>query len=187
MQRNSITTSRTHVRSTSWINCLEFCLWITLAPNLSGIPEPTPQLKISTEWVRVGLLSVNCEQVRNHMVEVYFHNLAQIFDGVEAKYPHLEKLGKISFWSGRILRTYSRVYPTPNQVVPIPISLLHEFWRCLHEGDSHQCVIFGLFYISFFSLCRSSKYCKGGSNIRFPPSRLIGIKFYISSCHLCIT
>lgn len=61
-----------------------------------------------------------------YTVEVYLHNVAQIFAGVGVNNPRWDKLGQIDFYLCCQLQAYSRANPLPTRVSPIPIALLHE-------------------------------------------------------------
>ena len=83
-------------------------------------------------------LVANITGIKKLTVDVYLHNLVQIFSGVGSEDPRLVVLGKIYYRLSRHLHAYTQADPPQYRVCPIPISLLHECWRHLHDGDAHQ-------------------------------------------------
>ena len=68
-QYGGVGTSQNCASSPSWQYCLDFCTWITLAPNMPGVCDPIPYLHIFSEWFIFVSLSENSEQVQKLAVE----------------------------------------------------------------------------------------------------------------------
>ena len=110
-QRDGVSRSRTRASVTSWTKWLEFCAWLTLAPDLRDVRDPIPYLQIFADRIQVGELAAGGARVRKRTVEAYLRDVAQIFAGVGADDPRLDKLGHINFHLGWQLRCYSKADP----------------------------------------------------------------------------
>ena len=55
--------SRARTDATAWCKWLEFCTWITVAPDLRTVSDPVPLLQIFTARVRAGILAAGGKQV----------------------------------------------------------------------------------------------------------------------------
>ena len=103
-------------------------------------------------------MAANGTSVKKRTVEGYLHDVVQIFVRVGGKDTHLDVLGKIKFLLSRQLCAYARTDPPLDSVCPVPITLLHEFWWHLRNGNANQWAIADLLYVVFFLLCRPGKY-----------------------------
>ena len=131
----------------------DFCDWLTIAPDISGVSNPIPFLQMFANCVRVGALAANGSGVNKRTMEGYLRNLMQIFSGIGPKDPHLDVLVKIDFKLSQKLRVYAHSDPPPDRYHPIPISLMHKFWRHFHDGNTHQREKTDLLYLVFFFPC----------------------------------
>ena len=66
---------------------MDFCAWLTIAPELTGVPGPISYIEMFVDRVRVGALVVNNAIVKNRTMEGYLRDVAQISAGMGAKYP----------------------------------------------------------------------------------------------------
>ena len=62
-------------------------MWITLAPDISGVYNPIPYLNILMDRVNTITLEDNRAGVNRRNTEVYIHEIAQILYGMGDKYP----------------------------------------------------------------------------------------------------
>ena len=129
---------RNHSIINSWRKWLYLCAWITIASDLSGVSDPIPYLQFFTYRIRVSSLAVNGASFKNRTMEGCLRNSEQIFPSLGAKDPHLDILGKINCCLSWNLCAHTQSDPPRNRFFPVPISLLHECWRHLHNRDAHQ-------------------------------------------------
>ena len=62
-------------------------MWITLAPDISGVYNPIPYLNILMDRVNTITLEDNRAGVNRRNTEGYIHEIAQILYGMGDKYP----------------------------------------------------------------------------------------------------
>ena len=90
------------------------------------------------DCIRVGVMEANSAGIKKRTVEGYLCNMAHIFANMGDEEPCMDILGRNNFCLSRHLRAYAWVKPSPDQVLQIPIDLLHKCWRHLHDGYTHQ-------------------------------------------------
>ena len=83
---------------------LYFCSWLTLAPDLSRVSDPIPNLHMFSDCVHVEILVENGFIIKKRAVEGYLRDVVHIFTGVGSDNPCLNVLGKIEFCLSRQLR-----------------------------------------------------------------------------------
>ena len=95
---------------------MKICAWITIALDLTRVSEPIPYLKMVSDIIFVGVMSLNEAGVKKRTVEGYLRNKAQILSAMEVNYQFIDHLGLTSFCLIQQLCTYKCANPLPNHV-----------------------------------------------------------------------
>ena len=94
-------------------------------------------------------------------------------------YPRLNAMGAIDFCLGQQFATYTKEYPDPGRVLPLPVSILHCMDSVPKSGSPRDKSIADLAWISFFFLLRPGEYCTSGTYNVSTPFNLRDIQFFV--------
>ena len=147
-----LSTSRLRKDNTAWIQGDTSCAWMCIPTNLQGIKDPIPFLQIFSHKVLIGVLASNHKPIHKQSVEQYIRSAGKIFVDVGDPDPRLNTMDAIKFRQGRQFATYTKKYPTPGRLRPLPVSILHCMDYIVQGGPPRIKTVAYLAWIAFFFL-----------------------------------
>ena len=109
------------------------------------------------------------KSIQKRSMEKYLHYTGQIFAVVGTTEPWLNTAGSLKFSMVWHISYYECQDPSPTQVQPLPISILHFIDIISQSVNPRQQAIIDLSWIAFFFLLQPGEYRKGGNNPIFNP------------------
>ena len=141
-------------------------------------------LQVFLRCIRTGRCARNGYPVRARAAEEYVRSVAQAFLAMGSPDPRLDSSGSINFCLQRQIKTYTQANPPPNQVKPVPISVLCRIMMVAHATTDPALLLAtaDMICIAFFFLLRPGEYAHSPSDST--PFMLESVQLFRGGHHL---
>ena len=142
-----------------WTKWAYFCARVALEPLLVAYKDPVPILNAFAWDYQTGNITPNSRGVRSRKVEDVVRSIGQVIAMLGAKDPRMTSMGNIDRRLQLQFRCYSRQYPPPSRVKPIPVQVLRRL-ACVAAASNDQELqaVTDMIINAFFFLLRPGEY-----------------------------